>query len=77
MQAEEDLWRPVRVDLMTHGGLSVGAAHGRAEIDEFDGQRLSPVIHQHDVLCVDVGVDETDPLQEPEGGGHLSVRGGK
>lgn len=75
MQAEEDLWRPVRVDLMTDGGLGIRDAHGRAEIDELDGQRFSPAIDQHDVLCVDVGVDETNPLEDTEGGGHLLVRG--
>lgn len=58
-------------------GLQVGGAHRlghvarRAEINDLDSVRLSQRVHQHDVLRLQVGVDQAQALQLHQRRGHL------
>lgn len=62
-------------------GLQVGGAHRlghvarRAKIDDFDSVRLSQRVHQHDVLRLQVGVDQAQALQLHQRRGHLLQNG--
>jgi len=63
-------------------GLQVGGAHclgdmaGRAKVDDLDPVGLSGRVHQHDVLRLQVGVDQTQTLQLLQSSGdlHATIR---
>ena len=48
---------------------------GGAEVDDLDAVGLAQRVHQHDVLGLEVGVDEAQALELHEGGGHLLQHG--
>lgn len=48
---------------------------GQAKVDEFDLERLQPVVDQHHVVRLDVGVREADAPQRLKGRRELRDRG--
>ena len=48
---------------------------GRAEVNDLDAVGLARRVHQHNVLGLEVGVDEAQALELHEGGGHLLQHG--
>ena len=71
-EAEDDLRGSVvaRLEVRVADGLAHVA--GRPEVDHLDSVRLPHGVHQHDVLWLQVGVDQTELLQFQQSGENLT-----
>ena len=54
---------PVVSGLQVSGANSLGDMAGRTKVNDFDSVGLSSGIHQHDVLWLQVSMDQTQRLQ--------------
>lgn len=63
--------RPVISGLQVGGANRFGDVAGGAKVDDLHPVRLPQRVHQHDVLGLQVGVDQAQALQLHQSSGHL------